>query len=79
MFVVGVLLVGLMIGLGLFHLEIEFLWTMDRPSLVTRAKIVSLVVDFLGVFPRPWDIASSTLLLPSNTGTVCQFVSDYCP
>ena len=39
-----------MIGIGLFRLEFEFLWRMDHPSLVIRAPIASLFLDFLGVF-----------------------------
>ena len=43
------LLVGFMIGLGLLSLEFEFVWTMDFPSLVSRAPIIGLVIDLLGV------------------------------
>ena len=42
----------LIIGLGLFCLELYFLCKMDSPSLVIRLPILSLDVDFLGVcFP----------------------------
>ena len=38
-----------MIGVGFFRLEFAFLWTMNRPNLVSRSPVVSLAIDFLGV------------------------------
>ena len=42
-------MIGVMVGLGLFCLEITLLWEMDGPSLVCWAQKVSLVIYFIGI------------------------------
>ena len=39
-----------MIGLGLLNFELEIIWTIDSPILVSRSPIISLVIYLLGVW-----------------------------
>ena len=57
-----------MIVLGLLSLEFTFIWTIERPILVSKAPIICLVFDLLGVF-----FVLGLLLVPlffSHTETV---------